>query len=432
MLRNQAEHIGSCAWSEGVNSVMAGVKRTRSEIMREAVIVGAVRTPVARYGGALKCMRPDDLAALVIRELIRRTGVNPAEVEDVVFGAANQAGEDNRNVARMALLLAGLPVHVGGVTVNRLCASGLQAIITAAMEVQTSNGDVVIAGGVESMTRAPFVIGKPEVGFPRGELKLQDTTIGWRFINPKLAEMYYPYSMGETAENVAERYGISREEQDAFALLSQQKAAAAIRDGRFKDEIVPVEVPQSRGECNVFDTDEHPRPDTTLEKLAKLPPVFRKNGTVTAGNSSGVNDGAAALLLMSSDRARELGMKPMGRVVSWAVAGVDPSVMGLGPIYSTRKALKRAGLTVDDLDLIELNEAFAAQSIACVRELELDMNKVNVNGGAIALGHPLGCSGARLTTTLLYEMQRRRSRYGLATMCIGVGQGASMIVERTS
>ncbi|MHB8993347.1 MAG: thiolase family protein [Chloroflexota bacterium] len=400
--------------------------------MREAVIVGAVRSPVGRYGGALKNVRPDDLAALVIRELVRRTGVSPDEVEDVVFGAANQAGEDNRNVARMALLLAGLPVQVAGVTVNRLCASGLQAIITAAMEVQTDNGDVVVAGGVESMTRAPFVMGKPEAGFPRGELKLQDTTIGWRFVNPKLAKMHYPYSMGETAENVAERYGITREEQDAFALLSQQKAAAAIREGRFKDEIVPVEVPQPKGEPIVFDTDEHPRPDTTMEKLARLRPAFRKDGTVTAGNSSGVNDGSAALLVMSAERVRDLGMKPMARVVSWAVAGVDPSVMGLGPIASTRKALERAGLTVHDLDLIELNEAFAAQSIACIRDLELDINKVNVNGGAIALGHPLGCSGARLTTTLLYEMQRRQSRYGLATMCIGVGQGASMIVERIS
>jgi 3-oxoadipyl-CoA thiolase len=400
--------------------------------MREAVIVGAVRSPVGRYGGALKGVRPDDLAALVIRELVRRTGVSPDEVEDVVFGAANQAGEDNRNVARMALLLAGLPVHVAGTTVNRLCASGLQAIVTAAMEVQTDNGDVVVAGGVESMTRAPFVLGKPEVEFPRDELKLQDTTMGWRFINPKLAEMHYPYAMGETAENVAERYGITREEQDAFSLLSHQRATAAIREGRFQDEILPVEIPQRKGEPIVFDTDEHPRPDTTMEKLAKLKPVFRKGGTVTAGNSSGINDGAAALLVMSADRARDLGMKPLARVVSWAVAGVDPSVMGLGPIFSTRKALKRAGLTVNDLDLIELNEAFAAQSIACVRELELDIDRVNVNGGAIALGHPLGCSGARLTTTLLYEMQRRQSRYGLVTMCIGVGQGASMIVERIS
>ncbi|MHB8990656.1 MAG: thiolase family protein [Chloroflexota bacterium] len=398
--------------------------------MPEAVIVGAVRTPVGRYGGALKNVRPDDLAALVIKELVKRTGVNPGEIEDVILGAANQAGEDNRNVARMALLLAGLPVHVAGTTVNRLCASGLQAVITGAMEVQTGNGDAVLAGGVESMTRAPFVMLKPETDFPRGDLKMADTTIGWRLVNPKLSEMYFPYPLGETAEIVAERYGITREEQDRFALLSQQRAAAAMREGRFKDEIVPVEVPQAKGEPTIFGTDEHPRPDTTMEKLAKLKPAFKKGGTVTAGNSSGVNDGAAVLLLMSAEKAREVGMKPMARIISWAVAGVDPSVMGLGPVPSTRKALKRAGLTIDDMDLVELNEAFAAQVIACVRDLELNTDRLNVNGGAIALGHPLGCSGARLITTLLYEMDRRQARYGLATMCVGVGQGASMIVER--
>lgn len=402
----------------------------QEEDMREAVIVGAVRTPVGRYGGALKSMRPDDLAALVIAEVVKRAGVDPSEVEDVIFGDTNQAGEDNRNVARMALLLAGFPVEVAGTTVNRLCASGLQAIIFGAQSIMTDNGDVMIAGGVESMTRAPFVMGKAETAFPRGDLAMYDTTIGWRFINPKLAEMHHPYSMGETAENVAERYGVSREEQDKFALWSQQKAAVAIREGRFKEEIVPVVIPQRKGEPVVVDTDEHPRPDTTFEKLAALKPAFKKGGTVTAGNSSGVNDGAAALLVMSAEKAREMGKAPMARIVASAVAGVDPAVMGLGPIPAVRKALKRAGLTIEDIDLIELNEAFAAQSLACIRQLEMDPGKVNVNGGAIALGHPLGCSGARLTTTLLYEMKRRRVRYGLATMCIGVGQGAAMIVER--
>jgi len=398
--------------------------------MREAVIVEAVRTPVGRYGGALKDVRPDDLAALVIGEAVKRSGIEPAQVEDVIFGDANQAGEDNRNVARMSLLLAGLPVQVAGATVNRLCASGLQAIIFAAMSIQTNNGDVIIAGGVESMTRAPFVTAKPDTAFPRGEITSYDSTIGWRFINPRLAEMYHPYSLGETAENVAEQYGITREEQDRFALLSQQRAAAAIRQGRFKDEIVPVEIPNRKGPPTLFDTDEHPRPDTTLEKLAALRPVFKKGGTVTAGNSSGINDGAAALVLMSAEKARELGITPMARVVASAVAGVDPAVMGLGPIPATRKVLARAGLTMADIDLVELNEAFASQSVACIRELGMDIERVNVNGGAIALGHPLGCSGARITTTLLHEMRRRRSRYGLATMCVGVGQGAAMIVER--
>ena len=398
--------------------------------MREAVIVEAVRTPVGRYGGALKSVRPDDLAALVISEVVKRTGVDPNQIEDVIFGATNQAGEDNRNNARMALLLAGLPVTVAGTTVNRLCASGLQSIIFASQSIQTGNGDIIIAGGCESMTRAPLVMLKPETAFPRGEITLQDTTIGFRFLNPRLAEMYYPYSNGETAENVAERYGITREEQDRFALLSQQRAAAAIREGRFKDEIVPVEIPNPKGPPTLFDTDEHPRPDTTLEKLAALRPVFKKGGTVTAGNSSGINDGAAALMLMSAEKANELGIKPMARVVASAVAGVDPAVMGLGPIPATRKALARAGMTIDDIELVELNEAFASQVIACVRELKLDVDRMNVNGGAIALGHPLGCTGAKITTTLLHEMRRRGVRYGLSTMCIGIGQGAAMILER--
>lgn len=397
--------------------------------MPEAVIVAGYRTPIGRYAGALKDIRPDDLAALVIAELVNRTQLDKSLVEDVIFGCTNQAGEDNRNVARMALLLAGLPVEVAGQTVNRLCGSGLQAVNSAAQAIQTGAGDVFIAGGVESMTRAPFVFPKADTQFPRGNITAYDSTIGWRFTNPRLAEMHYPYSMGETAENVAEKWGISREDQDRFAYQSQMRAAAAIREGRFKDEIVPVPIPQKKGETVLFDTDEFPRPDTTLEKLAALRPAFRKGGTVTAGNSSGVNDGAAALLVMSDTKARELGYTPMVRVVSTAVAGVDPAYMGLGPVPATRKALARAGLTLDDIGLVELNEAFAAQSIACIRELGLDESKVNVNGGAIALGHPLGCSGARILVTLVHEMRRRRVRYGLATMCIGVGQGIATIVE---
>jgi len=398
--------------------------------MEDAVIVEAVRTPIGRYGGVLKGVRPDDLAALVIGEVVRRSGVAPAEVEDVIFGDANQAGEDNRNVARMALLLAGLPIEVAGTTINRLCASGLQAVIFGSQSIQTGNGDVVIAGGVESMSRAPFVMLKPETAFPRGEIGLQDSTLGWRFVNPKLAEKYPPISLGETAENVAERCGVSREDQDLFALASQQKAAAAILEGRFKDEIVPVEIPQPKGAAALVDTDEHPRADTTLEKLAALKPAFKKGGTVTAGNSSGINDGAAALVLMSLTKARDLGHTILFRIVSSAVAGVDPAYMGLGPIPATRKALARAGLGIRDIGLVELNEAFASQSVACMRDLEIDPSIVNVNGGAIALGHPLGCSGARIVTTLVHEMKRRRVRYGLATMCIGVGQGAALIVEQ--
>lgn len=398
--------------------------------MEDSVIIEAVRTPIGRYGGALKDVRPDDLAALVISEVVKRSGVDPTEIEDVLFGDTNAAGEDNRNVARMALLLAGLPVEVAGATINRLCASGMQAIIFGAQSIQTGNGEIIIAGGVESMSRAPFVMLKPENAFPRGDLGLVDTTIGWRFVNPKLAEKYPPISLGETAENVAERCGISREDQDAFAYASQQKAAAAIRDGRFREEIVPVTVAQPKGAMTLVDTDEHPRPDTTLEKLATLKPAFKKGGTVTAGNSSGINDGAAALVLTSLKKARELGHAACFRIVASAVAGVDPAYMGLGPVPATRKALTRAGLSMRDIGLVELNEAFASQSLACVRELDIDPAIVNVNGGAIALGHPLGCSGARIVTTLIHEMKRRDARYGLATMCIGVGQGAALIVEQ--
>jgi len=398
--------------------------------MHEAVIVAAVRTPIGRYAGALASVRPDDLGALAIGEVVRRSGVDPALFEDIYMGCANQAGEDNRDVARMSLLLAGLPISVAGVTVNRLCGSGLQALNDAARAIMVGEGDFFIGSGVESMSRAPFVMPKPSEAFPRGEISMFDTTLGWRFINPRLSDKYYPYSMGETAENVAEQHKISREDQDKFAFGSQQKAGVAIADGRFQDEIVPVTIPQRKGEPIKVSQDEHPRPDTTLAALEKLKPAFRAGGSVTAGNSSGINDGAAALVLTSAAKASEMGLKPLARVVATAVAGVDPSVMGLGPIPATRKALARAGLTVADLDLVELNEAFAAQSLACIRELELDPAKVNVNGGAIALGHPLGCSGARLTVTLLHELQKRGGRYGLATMCIGVGQGIATIFER--
>lgn len=398
--------------------------------MDDVVILSAVRTPIGRYAGALKDVRPDDLAALVIAEAVRRSGIAHDAIEDVVLGCANQAGEDNRDVARMALLLAGLPIEVGGQTVNRLCGSGLQAINTAAHAIQAGEGQVYVAGGVESMTRAPYVLGKTESAFARGEMKLQDTTLGWRFINPHLAEMYHPYSMGETAENVAESRNVSREDQDAFALESHRRAVAAIDAGRLRDEIVAVDAPAGKGGTAQVETDEQPRRDTTLEKLATLKPAFRKGGSVTAGNSSGINDGAAALVLASRDYAEQAGLRPRARIVSCAVAGVDPAYMGLGPIPATRKALQRAGLTVDDLDLVELNEAFAAQSLPCIRELGLDSERVNVNGGAIAIGHPLGCSGARLATTLLHELERRGGRYGLATMCIGVGQGIATIIER--
>jgi 3-oxoadipyl-CoA thiolase len=361
---------------------------------------------------------------------MRRAGIEPGAVEDVVLGCANQAGEDNRNVARMALLLAGLPVEVAGQTVNRLCGSGLQAVIAAAHAIQAGEGEVYVAGGVESMTRAPYVMGKPETAFARGESKLYDTTIGWRFTNPRLAAMHHPYGMGETAENVAERHSVSREDQDAFALESNLRAVAAIDAGRFRDEIVPVEVPAGRGASEHFEIDEQPRRDTTLEKLAKLKPAFRAGGTVTAGNSSGINDGSAALVLCSRRHAEERGLRPLARIVSSAVAGVDPAYMGLGPIPAARKALRRAGLGVENLDLVELNEAFAAQALPCIRELQLDPALVNVNGGAIALGHPLGCSGARILTTLIHELGRRDGLYGMATMCIGVGQGIASIIER--
>ncbi|HKT39500.1 MAG TPA: thiolase family protein [Ktedonobacterales bacterium] len=398
--------------------------------MEDAVILSAVRTPIGRYAGILKDMRPDDLGALVLAEAIKRAGVSAVAIEDVVMGCANQAGEDNRNVARMSLLLAGLPTSVAGQTVNRLCGSGLQAINTAAHAIQAGEGEVWLAGGVESMTRAPFVLGKAESAFARGEMKLQDTTLGWRFINPKLVALHHPYSMGETAENVAEKYDVSRADQDAFAAESHRRAIAAIDAGRFRDEIVPVEVPAGKGKTELIATDEQPRRDTTVEKLAALKPVFRKDGSVTAGNSSSINDGASALVVASRRWAEARGIQPRARFVSCAVAGVDPAYMGLGPIPASRKALERADLSVGDLDLVELNEAFASQSLQCIRELGLDTAKVNVNGGAIALGHPLGCSGARLMTTLFYELERRAGRYGLATMCIGVGQGIATVIER--
>jgi 3-oxoadipyl-CoA thiolase len=397
--------------------------------MEDAVIISAARTPIGRYGGVLKEVRPDDMGALVIDEAIRRAKIDPGSVEDVIFGCANQAGEDNRNVARMSLLLAGLPITVAGQTVNRLCGSGLQALNSAAQAIQVGAGDTFVAGGVESMTRAPLVLGKSDAAFSRN-MKLEDSTLGWRFINPKLAALHHPYSMGETAENVAERYGISRAEQDAFALLSQQRAVAAQQEGRFAQEIVPVSIPQKKGEVVVVAQDEHPRPDTSLEKLATLKPVFRKGGSVTAGNAAGINDGAAALVLMAHSNAEQLGLHPRARIVATAVAGVDPAYMGLGPIPATRKVLQRAGLSIQDMDLIELNEAFAVQVLQCTRELEIDQEKLNVNGGAIALGHPLGCSGARLVVTLLHELERRGGRYGLATMCIGVGQGIATVIER--
>ncbi len=405
--------------------------RDQTRSIREAWIVDAVRTPIGRYGGALASIRPDDLAALVVRCVVERSGIDPALIEDVILGCANQAGEDNRNVARMAALLAGLPVEVAGQTVNRLCGSGLQAVNTAAHAIAVGDGDVFVAGGVESMTRAPYVMAKPETAWDRGSRELQDTTLGWRFINPKLAEIHYPYSMGETAENVAERWGVSRERQDAFALESHRRSVAAIEAGRFSDQIIPVEVKGRKGEVTLVERDEHPRADTSTEALGRLRPAFkREGGSVTAGNSSGINDGASAVLLVESARARELGLQPMARIVSTAVAGVDPAVMGVGPVPATRKALERAGIGVDDLDLIELNEAFASQSLVCIDGLGLDPAKVNVNGGAIALGHPLGMSGGRLITMLTHELRRTGGRYGLATMCIGVGQGIATVIER--
>ena len=385
--------------------------------MAEAVILSAVRTPVGRYGGALSGVRPDDLAALAIEAAVERAGVPAEEIEDVYFGAANQAGEDNRNVARMAALLAGLPEDVAGVTVNRLCASGLSAVIGACHAIRAGDGDLFVAGGVESMSRAPLVMAKPE----HGDQTVWDTTLGWRFPNPRLEAMFPLESMGETGENVAERYGVAREEQDAFALQSQRRWAAADAEGRFGEELVPV------GDVV---RDEHPRPDTDESKLAALKPAFREGGTVTAGNSSGINDGAAALVIASEERARELGVEPLGAFVGSAVAGVDPRVMGIGPVPAVQKLLGRAGVEVGELDLVELNEAFASQSLVVIRELGLDPEKVNVNGGAIALGHPLGMSGARLVVTLLHELRRRGGRYGLATLCVGVGQGQAALFER--
>jgi 3-oxoadipyl-CoA thiolase len=388
-----------------------------------AVVLSGVRTPVGRYGGALAGVRPDDLAAIAISAAVERAGVDAAEIEDVYFGCANQAGEDNRNVARMAALLAGLPESVAGVTVNRLCASGLSAVIGACHAIAAGDGDLFVAGGVESMSRAPFVYGKPEKAFARGNQTAYDTTLGWRFPNPRMEALFPLESMGETGENVAERWDVSREDQDAFALRSQERWAAADAAGRFADELVPVDG---------VERDEHPRPDTSAEKLAALKPAFRKDGTVTAGNSSGLNDGAAALVIASEERARELGVEPLGAFVAGGVAGVDPRVMGIGPVPAVRKALSRAGIEPDELDLVELNEAFASQSLAVVRELGLDEEKVNVNGGAIALGHPLGMSGARLVVSLLHELRRRGGRYGLATLCVGVGQGVAAVFERPS
>lgn len=396
--------------------------------MNQVYVIDAVRTPIGKFGGSLSAVRPDDLLAHVIKALIARNPqIDVNAIEDVIAGAANQAGEDNRNVARMAALLAGLPVTVAGNTVNRLCASGLQAIMDASRAIMCGDGDIYIAGGSESMTRAPFVIPKSDSAFSR-QSAIYDTSLGWRFINKALSDMYYPYSMGETAENVAEKWKVSREEQDIFALNSQEKYAAAHAAGKFADEIIPVTVPAGKGKTAVFDKDEHPRL-STLEQLAALKPAFKKDGTVTAGNSSGINDGAAALLLASEAAVKKYGLKPMARVVSMGVAGVDPAIMGIGPVPASQKALQRAGIQVNELDVIELNEAFAAQSIACVRDLNLNPERINVNGGAIAIGHPLGCSGARISATLLHELKRREGKYGLATMCIGVGQGAAVVFE---
>ena len=395
--------------------------------METVYVIDSVRTPIGKYGGALSGIRPDDLLAHVIKALVHRNkNIDVNAIEDVIAGAANQSGEDNRNVARMASLLAGLPTTVAGNTVNRLCASGLQAIMDCARAIACGDGQLMIACGVENMSRAPFVMPKATSAFDRNA-QIFDTTMGWRFINRKLAEDYFPYSMGETAENVAKQWNISRHAQDEFAMTSQQKYAAAQKENKFKDEIIPVQV-QVGKEVFDFDQDEHPRL-SSLEKLAQLKPAFIKDGTVTAGNSSGINDGAAAMLLASEAAVKKFGLIPIAKIKSMAVAGVEPAVMGIGPLPASQKALKRAGLTVSDLDLVELNEAFASQSIACIHDLGLDLEKVNVNGGAIALGHPLGCSGVRISTTLIHEMKRRKSKYGLATMCVGVGQGAAVIFE---
>ena len=398
--------------------------------LKEAWIVEALRTPFGRYGGALAGVRPDDLAATVLEAVVARSGINAADIDDVILGCANQAGEDNRNVARMALLVAGYPVEVPGQTVNRLCGSGLQALAAAANAIAVGDAEVVVAGGVESMSRAPLVTLKPESGLERGNRELVDTTIGWRFVNPRLHAKYPTISLGETAERVADQWHVSREAQDELALASQQRAAAAAANGIFTEEIVPVSIPQRSGAPIVVDRDEHPRPDTSATALAKLKPAFAADGTVTAGNASGINDGAAALLVVESERARALGLKPYARIVATAVAGVDPSVMGAGPIPAIRKLLERTGLTAADIDRVELNEAFASQAVACITELGLDPAKTNVHGGAIALGHPLGASGARMATTLVRELRRSSGRYGIAAMCVGVGQGIAMLVER--
>jgi len=393
--------------------------------MERAVIVDALRTPIGRYGGALRDVRPDDLAALVVHEAVQRNRLDPAGIEDVYFGDANQAGEDNRNVARMAVLLAGLPVEIPAATMNRLCGSGMQAVVAATREIETGNGSCFLAGGVESMTRAPYILEKPRREFARGSQTLHDSTLGWRMINPRLAEKYPPISLGQTAEVVARRYAIGREAQDRWALDSHRKALAAQTSCHFRNELVAVPLPDGA----TLEKDEGPRADTSLEKLASLKPAFEKDGTVTAGNSSPLNDGAACLVLMADSHAQALGIRPLARILAAASAGVDPSCMGLGPIPASRKALTRAGLTARDLDCIELNEAFASQVLACIRDLDLDPDRVNPNGGAIALGHPLGASGARIIATLVHELARRKARYGLATMCIGVGQGISTVVE---
>jgi 3-oxoadipyl-CoA thiolase len=398
----------------------------------EAYVIDALRTPVGRYGGVLANARPDDLAAHVIRAAVERNGLPAGDVADVYMGCTNQAGEDNRNVARMGSLLAGLPVEVPGVTVNRLCASGLDAVNQASRALRLGDGDLLLAGGVESMSRAPLAMPKPDRSFPRGDQTVYDTTLGWRFVNPRMEELYSTEAMGETAENVAERYGVSRADQDDFALESHRRAVAAAEAGRFDSEIVPVPAPQPKGDPVIVHADEGPRADTTLEKLARLRPVFRENGSVTAGNSSTLNDGAACVVLASPERAKALGKEPLARIVATGVAGVDPAYMGVGPVPATRIALERAGLTIEDIDLVELNEAFAAQVLASMRELGIPHEKLNVNGGAIALGHPLGCSGAKILGTLIWELRRRGARYGLATMCIGVGQGAATIVENLS
>ncbi|MDN4524273.1 thiolase family protein [Fictibacillus fluitans] len=397
--------------------------------MREVVIVDAVRTPIGRYKGSLKSVRPDDLAGIVIKALLERNPDVPvSQIEEVVLGNANGAGEDNRNVARMAALLAGLPVEVGGTTINRLCGSGLDAVIYGARAIMANEGDIFIVGGTESMTRAPLVMAKPDAEFPRGDMKMFDTTIGWRFVNPLMNEQHGTDSMPQTAENVAQRYNITREAQDQFAAESQRRAHQAIEEDLFKNELIPVKIKDKKGNEIIFDKDEHPRPGTTIEKLSQLKPLF-PGGTITAGNASGVNDGAAALLIMSAEKAKELGLKPLVRYKASAVAGLEPAVMGLGPIEASRKAVQRAGLTMGDMELVELNEAFASQSLECISQLELNPEKVNVNGGAIAFGHPLGASGARILTTLIHEMKRRKAGYGLATMCIGVGQGIAAVVE---